>query len=365
MLYRFYGVDLKEYCDDCECFRDGCCTDGGESYLEDGCRIEVCYKVLSWLKRDGEVVYSDFDDEYVYREDCVYTRDWGYVLESSAREYFRECVNCGDLVHYDSFDEEEQLCSYCLEECGTIRAYHDHKQEFEPLVRAPYYFGGEIEVESRGSTSCKAMARKLDSEYWKYLVFERDSSLWNGFEIITQPLSAEQWNDNDQFDLNGVCSMLRSHGFETLNSCGLHIHVSRSIFGDDSLSQELALYRLIRFYNLHYDTFVALSRRSEDKALEWAEPDVVYTERDFCDFVATTLSEKRRERYRAVNTTPYETVEFRLANGTLEPDTIRAWIDLHHALCLNSRREELDYDDFDAWLDGISDSTRSYINQYL
>lgn len=361
---------LQNYdrCKKCEHFVHGECGNDSDCdtryFFQYGEWHTACIDMIDTLAQDDLIHWcdDDYDAGYYADGECRYLFRYGWCSNAEIERDYYECPECGQLTHYEDFDEEECCCRYCVDSADGIERYHANKGHFKPLVSAPWYIGAEMEVEQCGTTSRYRMARKLLKSYGKYIVIEHDSSLDYGMEIITQPLSIEQWLDNSLFDLNGLCEELELNNFASMDTCGLHVHVSRDIFGDDPTEQELALYRLIRFYNEHFETMFDLSRRDGWRYVEsWADCDRVYTEDETALYVEKTLEEKDYARYRAVNTTNDDTVEFRLAHGETEPHLIRAWIDIHVTLCLNARRDDLGYYDIASWFEGISEETKSYL----
>ena len=86
------------------------------------------------------------------------------------------------------------------------------------------YFGLEIESEyARFPHSHITDIASLDTR--RLCFFERDSSLDDGFETITHPMSYEFMRNNNIIEK--IISDLKKHMITT-DTCGLHIHVTKT-----------------------------------------------------------------------------------------------------------------------------------------
>ena len=119
----------------------------------------------------------------------------------------------------------------------------------------------------------------------------------------------------------------RSHQTQT---CGLHIHVSRSAFGKDYNAQEDVISRIIHFVEMHWNELLKFSRRTEENINRWASRyGISTTAKD----TYKNAKEKHYGRYVAVNLENYTTIEFRLFRGTLRYKTFLAALQLVDEIC--------------------------------
>ena len=119
----------------------------------------------------------------------------------------------------------------------------------------------------------------------------------------------------------------RSHQTST---CGLHIHVNRSCFGDNRDEQDIIISRILYFVEHHWNELLRFSRRSEYSMNRWAARyGFEKTGREILD----KAKKGNNGRYAAVNLMNYATIEFRLFRGTLKHNTLIAAIELVNAIC--------------------------------
>ena len=281
------------------------------------------------------------DDIDMYATDYCYNSSAGeHVTREYAENELYYCENCGNYYEYYDYDTECGYCCNCKSEM-LIGGWHDHKGEFFP-IGAPfetisddtYLHGIEFEIDNGNDAYC--VARDINNAFPNVFVFEEDGSLDDGVECITQPMTRAFWN---HFNLERFTDICKSHGFKShdTRTCGMHVHYSRSCFGADSDEQTRTLANVIRFYEFNFDTLAKLSRRERFGYCERnsKECDFEYHEIDFDDD-GEIIDGSRYSRYCAVNCSNFwrnaNTCEFRMARGTLNPKTIRAWINLHYGI---------------------------------
>lgn len=164
----------------------------------------------------------------------------------------------------------------------------------------------------------------------------------------------------------------RSHQTET---CGLHIHVNRTAFGDAREEQEEVIARIVFFVEKHWCELVKFSRRKTDNLNRWAAKFA-----SISDTTAETYKkakERHLGRYVAVNLENYNTVEIRLFRGTLRYQTFVATIQLVDEICqtcLNMDDEELEGLSWSSFVLGIKEkpelieylkTKRLYVNELV
>lgn len=119
----------------------------------------------------------------------------------------------------------------------------------------------------------------------------------------------------------------RSHQTST---CGLHVHVNRSCFGDTQEEQELVISHILFFVEKHWSELLKFSRRSEYSMSRWAARyGFEKTGREILD----KAKKGNNGRYAAVNLMNWATIEFRLFRGTLKYNTLIAALELVNAIC--------------------------------
>lgn len=311
--------------------------------------------------------FHTVDGNDTWCEDCTERRAyWCERCEeynSSASYYITDrreqwCSDCSDSWAYwcDDCDEyNADGCDTCIDDEDSDgngnRVIHDYNYRPDAIFHSTdsderLFFGLEIEVEAINNKSASAMhAYQLESADLAYL--KNDGSLNHGFEIVTHPMSHDFFK-NEASQLWEVLEELRTKQDILVKSwdtrtCGLHIHISRTGFNGGA--------HMHRFLNLVYSNPEFYSTLAGRKSDQWAKFDDIYSReyvrdsegsvvRDEWDVPQTrTLRQFKHklnmnrgsDRYSAVNTNNYATLEMRIFRGTVNSDTIKAQLDLAHA----------------------------------
>lgn len=290
-----------------------------------------------------EVLVSGIDDyEYDINEDVV--------CDDCAGDYYVHCDRCGELVHTDyanyDDDREEYYCGSCYEEYSScrIRGY-SYKPEpvFKGVSDDGLYFGLEIETDCGEGGS---FAHDCGGRFGDTMYFKSDGSLSDsGVECVTHPMSYDYaiGFDWDEFHRIACDNDMRSHDTST---CGFHIHVSRDGLGRSWAERELTAAKLVMFFDHYRGDLLAFSRRRRSSAEEWARSNEAGIRADDTREKACEKAKDSSEysRYCAVNLRNTATVEIRLWRGTTNPATIRSTIDMTNAIvryCMGTELREL------------------------
>lgn len=194
------------------------------------------------------------------------------------------------------------------------------------------YYGFELETEwgytnSRGKEKVLHYIRKnfRDLE----LCFETDSSLSNGIEFISQPMTLNYIEENKQV-LIDLLNYIKEQGGTSHDSgtCGLHFHVSRQGLGNTEEEQEELVDKLLLFIEFYKEEIKKFSRRDR-----WG----------YCRILSDNISLENKKYFKsekvleelkkngnteghgtALNTENTDTIEFRFIRGTLNPSTFFA-----------------------------------------
>lgn len=294
--------------------------------------------------------------------ESIYVRGYDGCLESwcseCADEYAIGCDSCGEIVHTEDTryveHSESTLCAQCYEDRMDSNGYYIcdyHNSEWsrtvhvmEHEVRHPdtVTLGIELEV-SRGcgAIGCGSMseilvhANHLHSK--RIIGFENDSSIEEGFEIITCPMTYGYWSEEVRPHFHVLLDSLREEGFLSHNggSCGLHIHIGKPSLGTTETEQDANLTKILFVFERYWKDMVTFSRRREGQISQWAGR---YGTDSVHDLDAIVKNKHNQARYSAINITPHSTVEFRLYRGTLKPVSFDAAIDFTVGLVEGCRK---------------------------
>jgi len=268
--------------------------------------------------------------------------------EGGGRDNWRSCDSCEDINYYDNMVSWSggSYCSYCYDnnvytcdDCGSEYwdgSGHECEQD-ESVIHSyayrpsPYFFGAgqyhlgfELEVEARNE-SRYAGAEIAQDELGSHAYMKDDGSLSDGFEIVTHPHTLEQYQTNFNWDF---IPKLKRNGFRSWNtdSCGLHVHVSRTAFGEGAIPwnsanrDQLILKRQaheLRFMKLIYDNQRQVERIAGRAGNHYA------TFEDKGKLVSKLKHGSQSSgRYSAINTENDATLEVRVFKGSLRKERV-------------------------------------------
>jgi hypothetical protein len=269
-------------------------------------------------------------DRYSYCHSCdVLVLDDYYECEMDLcrrcvhRDYTR-CDSCECWVYDGDLwtNNHGAYCEVCFES-DRIEGVHDYKdgapwgiefveyrdgaEERSTEMEVAQYFGVEFEMEGESDCISDILAR---AERHRDGHAETDSSV-EGIEFISQPATLDAWRGYFGARMFDYLSDLRSRGYRAASvECGAHVHVSRLAFES---RRHLATFAAFFVYNP--DFTLAISGR--DSLDQWASTKKWSSERG--ESLRDAVGGYRRgyrDRYRAVNLTPTNTVEIRIWAGT-------------------------------------------------
>lgn len=309
-------------CDDCFNARYGTCTECGDHFRND---------------------FLEEADGHLYCPDCF-------------ADNFAHCAECDEVVYLEDafYDEDtgDYLCPSCqAERRGTgILSYHSDLRPSLEFFHSPVefpnplYFGVELEVDEGGEDHDNAAAI-LDKLGTQYAHAEHDGSLSRGFEIISQPFTLKFYREvlsQRYADAMAEASSLGYKSHDT-TTCGLHIHVGRDGLGKDDSERDETITKIWILMYRFRSQLVALSRRRQTQLDRWA---ALPTLEDLGDLnqeplqsqLLPDLKLKLKQngvscRYKALNLTNRNTIEFRMFRGTLKHSTFTATLQLVHNIC--------------------------------
>lgn len=299
-------------------------------------------RICKRAKVDGFITMPCEDDNRRhFRGDYGHANDGHYYSEDYCRGNFYYCENCGEwITDYNEYDSSLSMCIDCADEYyrqqnRMIGSWHEHKGTFEIVGdrKNPYTVGFEMEVEGSDEDH-EQTARAIYDRFGDAFVFEYDCSLYDGFEIISQPHTIDAFN---ALNLEALETLLMNNGYEETDDAsttGLHIHLSTAFLGDTEHEKIRTLARLVRFYDRNYSALCELTDR-KDTSHSYPNKDENYVSGlDYYDDYELVEAQVNGSRYVAVNCDRFYrgTFEIRLCDGTIRADKVRAWIDFNLAL---------------------------------
>lgn len=297
---------------------------------------------------DGEHLCENCADDFTFVCTCCGGRfynddDYGddtiSICERCRDSYYTRCAICNRLIsmdyaHENPHDSYEYLCGECYDDiCDGLQAIHDYSYKPEPIFygEGKRFFGVELEIDHGGRDSDNAEKMlEIANHKGESIYIKADSSLEDGLEIVTHPMTLSfhltkmPWHEIVQEALR---LGYRSHKTST---CGLHIHINRSAFGNSTQEQDAVISRILYFIEHHWAEMLKFSRRTESQLNRWA---AWYGYKDKPREILETAKKGSCGRYACVNIMNRETIEFRLFRGTLKYNTLIATLQLVNEIC--------------------------------
>lgn len=372
-------------------------SDISELYMEEE-ECVGCYECSCICDRCGHAVSTDtvFDvDGEVW---CTYCKDNAAFLCDECRdympcntlntvgndeicnscynEYYLECDNCGEIIHrndvYTSNYHDGCLCECCYNdiEDNRIHSYsyrpssifHKMPEEIELKDEG---FGWELETDS--GNRCVDMDGYIDAlkrigDNEKYIYLKEDGSLSDeGVEVVSHVGTLNFWLKSPI--IKSVCDAARNAYYHSQNtgsvSCGLHIHASRTLFGETKEQQELAITRMVIVFDRFWSQIIKLSRRTGTQMSDWCRRYDMETQ-EFDEV------RDKNHHYRIISLTT-RTIELRMFRGTTHQPSIYAAIEFYDSLIKFCKTADLDtilYCSFDAIREHLEKDTK-YLPVYL
>lgn len=353
---------------ECECCGEWFDADDGDAVEHDGehycssdcahdCGLECCEWCGEWHDENDSIVPDERNcfgvycspecadaDGYRCCDDCgewysydsMYSTQGGSLVCGSCIEDYVCCEACCEYVPYDSAVRADDGYFYC-EDCANDESVPVHHYGYSPEV---VFFGGtcanhpslgiELETDRDGcyhQTTREQYALDLLAGGERPEIYlKSDGSLsGDGVEVVSHPCTLEYHLGAGVWE--HVAATAKRHGYTSHDNgrCGLHIHISRSYFGESSALQMLGGYKIMRILQRNETQFDRFSRRNG--STQWA---TYSTSRDYGERTEPT-SEKARmmdrdetNKYLALNFRHSATFELRICRGTLNLETLRA-----------------------------------------
>ena len=254
--------------------------------------------------------------------------------------FYTSCECCGRLIRnddvcYEDDDEDYPLCSSCLTRRASGRIIQDYCYKPDPIFygAGQRFFGVELKIDGAGESAEKAkrFLELANGDGFERLYCKHDGSLDDGLELVTHPMTL--FCHRQEMPWRELLAAAARMGYlcHKANTCGLHIHVNRSAFGETEDKQEAAVARVLYFFEKHWEELLKFSRRTQRQLERWAAR-YGYKEQPR-DILEHAKKGYYGGRYACVNLTNRDTIEFRMFRGTLKYNTLMAALQLVDRVC--------------------------------
>ena len=276
-------------------------------------------------------------NQLTWNDDGSFNPSFG-VCTTCFDDYYAECTTCSAIIHNDdanySDDDEDQddaYCDTCFVKVKGSYTIKNYSYKPDPIFYGSGLFLGiELEIDEGGKIHDNAKQIEDIANLYEPCVYcKHDSSLNDGFEIVTHPMDLEYHTTTmpwkEMFD-KAISLGYKSHNTST---CGLHAHCNRNALGSTYEEQENTIARILFFIEKHWNEMLKFSRRSESQINRWA------ARYGFKDEPSDILKHAKGNygRYVCINLKNTDTVEFRIFRGSLKYETFIATLQMVDEIC--------------------------------
>ena len=318
--------EVHRYCNNCWRKQElmSCCECGEYHTKEDMKMIEG--KVMCSRCFNAKYVKDEINGSYIRRENSAvlhqYSGDNKVMSLDYLKEHYPAAIRCDYSGEYflSSSDlitvEGKKYSRKAIRD--AVGGYHSYnRSNYSYKLAAPYentnlYFGTEIECQGDSVN-----ALYVQQNFGDLFHCERDGSIGEGFEIISQPMTYK-FMRNNYSRISTMLTTLAQKGMKSHDTtvCGLHVHISREAFKD-----EKAIDRFNAMVTVFKKNMEVLARRKDGHYYRYGVIDGVITRQK--------IKEKASMGHGvSVNLANRTTVEIRVFRGTLNPKTYMATIEL-------------------------------------
>lgn len=245
-------------------------------------------------------------------------------------DYFCFCSGCDMWIDVDrtGYNWDYARCHECRPDREEVINYWNYRPELSffpipPDNHHPLYIGMELEVSFENRGLGEDWFRDKLMEY-EFLYAKEDSSVRNGFEVVTHPMQPAWAMEN--FPFQAFQTGIESYGLKLEHpSCGTHIHMNKDAFGPALLWKFLKIHmKLSDFCGLvggrgtdaEFGTFHNAGRGSQSNFLGVDRQQLLEIAKKKGKF-------DNPQRYVAVNLRNEYTLELRYMRGGIAPSEIK------------------------------------------
>lgn len=310
------------------------CTRCGEEHAE-----ELIYyvgeNVLCEACAEEGTVLCEHCGTRLYRQDCA-GDEWHTLCVRCLEDYYQICQDCDAIIsneetRYDS--DDTPYCERCYDEYHRGGVIEDYSYKPAPIFygEGNRFFGVELEIDGGGQDDeCAQAFLDIANADAERLYIKSDGSLDDGMELVTHPMTPCYHMENMPWERllkHAVTLGYQSHNTDT---CGLHIHISKTAFGPTEPEQEDAISRLLYFTEKFWTELLQFSRRTQSQLNRWAAR---YGMKLHPKEILDVAKNSCQGRYTAVNLMNEHTAELRIFRGTLKYNTLIAALQMANAIC--------------------------------
>lgn len=326
-------------------------------------KYQYCGTCNEWINTEKTEIYTDPEGNPI----CSQCYD----------ENVRECHECYKIIWDDDAEYDEDTEEYYCQECSarmrhiknygykpapTFKTKHDSFNTSKDIKELLFGVENEIDKGCDPYDTAGEICSASEDVYAKH-----DGSLTEtGIELVTHPCTLEYHQTELGWDK--ICEIAKSHNYKShdARTCGLHVHVGKRQLGESEEESEDTIAKIIMLVDRHRKALTNFSRRREEQLRDWAEFPCLGLSEKVSENEAKNraLNIKYSGRYQAVNLTNYDTIEFRLFNGTLKYQTIIATLELVSNICKFAKENNISKVMSSTWKDIVNWERHEYLEEY-
>ena len=294
------------------------------------------------------------------------------LCHSCYDNHYDTCEECGRIIHSDNVyyvnGSDYPYCYDCHLRLSRENSICDYYYKPDPIFYGDgnRFFGVELEIDDGGERYDYAEAiLNIANDEAYHMYCKHDGSLDNGFEMVTHPMTLDYHCNNMPWE--SILEKARKLGYLSHQSstCGLHVHVNLSAFGNTDTERDTCIARILYFFEVFWNELLRFSRRTPRQLERWASR---YGYKDTPSEILDTAKKGYRGRYTCVNLTNPNTIEFRIFRGTLKFNTVIATLQLVSKLCdvaVFMSDDELKNMSWSGFVSSLDEDTYPELIQYL
>ena len=294
--------------------------------VDDDTWCEGCWSDHSWYCTRCEYTYDGDRIGYNTVFGNSWREDWCEHCVSDNAHY---CDNCDEYTH-----DDHDGCARCGENGDSVGVVHNYSHKPNPVFHGHthdnLYMGFELEMELNDTDKYSEAVRLVsDLESSNVCYLKSDASIRGlGFELVTHPHTLGAYEQaSPLWDyIEKLRTDYNARSWDT-DSCGLHVHVSRSAFKSGAHTH--------RFLSLIYRNPKEMMKLAGRKNSRYAQFNDVYKPDEWgipkFDLRDKIHGRSMTERYSAVNTNNDYTLELRFFKGTMAKAGVMSALELTHA----------------------------------
>lgn len=308
--------------------------------------IKIDSPSIGW-QRNGDTIHSYWTltgTKKLLPKEFSYSLSLVEYLKCHNSEIFNNSEQTNSTEEIST--EENDIASNDISNESTPKLIHNYnytpdetrfcRAEDEEHNEDNLYLGIELEISGSSQESdneedareiMKAIQKDVESS-GKSVYFKHDGSI-NGFEIVFQPHTVKAYNE---YQWKEIFSTIRKLGYTNDDKkAGLHIHISRSYFGDESQQNEALAKMVFLMYKFKEEIEPLAGRKDSEYATYSAKALKRVKENDL--FGTFHWYSDSCGKYSAINCQHKDTFEIRIFDGVTDKVRFRDILNFIENLC--------------------------------